>query len=83
MTSTSRKPRRRASSTKSYCRRLLSRLVWTYVCVDCLTYTTAFRFKTVAGRTSALVIAVLLCRAARRLRQEIGQAHDDPRRSGP
>ena len=60
MTSTSRKPRRRASSTSSYWRRWLSRLVWTWVCVDCLTYTTALRFRTVAGRRSAPVIAVLL-----------------------
>jgi hypothetical protein len=37
ITSTSRKPRRRATSTSSYCRRWLSRLVWTCVCVDCRT----------------------------------------------
>jgi len=52
-------------------------LVRTWVCVDCLTYTTAFRFKTVGGRRSLPVIAVFLRWGdARCLHQKAGSARD-------
>jgi hypothetical protein len=49
-----------ATSTRSYWRRLLSRLVMTWDCVDWRTYTTAFLLRTTDGIISVLVIVKLL-----------------------
>src|SRR5580692_3419452 len=73
MISTSTKPRWRATSTRSYWRRLLSRLVITWDCVDWRTYTTALRLSTVAGSRSALVIGKLLDAHAGCLQQHLSQ----------
>src|ERR1700682_6325328 len=77
MISTSTKPRWRATSTRSYWRRLLSRLVITWDCVDWRTYTTAFLLRTTAGITSALVIFKLLDAEAGRLHKDLGQHRDN------
>src|SRR6516162_11894438 len=77
MTSTSEKPCRRAISTRSYCRRWLSRLVMTWDCVDWRTYTTALRLRTAAGISSELVIFELLDIEAGRLHQDLSQYQDD------
>src|ERR1700750_851419 len=49
----------------------------TWDCVDCRTYTTALRLRTVAGSTSELVIFKLLDIEADRLRQDLSQYQDD------
>src|SRR4029077_1949011 len=77
MISTSTKPRWRARAHRSYWRRLLSRWVITWDCVDWRTYTTAFLLRTTAGITSALVIFKLLDAEACRLHEDLGQHRDD------
>src|SRR5215468_1835668 len=77
MISTSTNPRRRATSTRSYCRRWLSRLVMTCDCVDWRTYTTALRLRTASGISSELVIFKLLDVEAGRLHQDLSQYQDD------
>src|SRR5665647_2446499 len=77
MISTSTKPRWRATSTRSYWRRLLSRLVMTWDCVDWRTYTTAFLLRTTAGIISALVIVKLLDAEAGCLHEDLSQCRDD------
>ena len=49
----------------------------TWDCVDWRTYTTAFRLRTAAGISSALVIVKLLDAEARRLHQDLSQYRDD------
>src|ERR1700751_3471294 len=77
MISTSTNPRWRATSTRSYCRRWLSRLVMTCDCVDGRTYTTALRLRTASGISSKLVIFKLLDVEAGRLHQDLSQYQDD------
>src|SRR6516165_5791995 len=66
-----------ATSTRSYCRRWLSRLVMTWDCVDWRSYTTALRLRTVAGISSELVIFKLLDVEAGRLHQDLSQYQED------
>ena len=49
----------------------------TWDCVDWRTYTIALRLRTVAGRSSELVIFKLLDIEAGRLRQDLSQYQDD------
>src|ERR1700724_1210882 len=77
MISTSTNPRWRATSTRSYCRRWLSRLVMTWDGVDWRTYTTALRLRTAAGISSELVIFKLLDVEAGCLHQDLSQYQDD------
>src|SRR5215468_6540157 len=77
MISTSTNPRWRATSTRLYCRRWLSRLVMTCDCVDWRTYTTALRLRAASGISSELVIFKLPDIEAGRLHKDLSQYQDD------